>query len=848
MGGTSVTHRKLLLATGAFGAICLNTPPAFAAAPAVAGADAAAASPSSVDEVVVTGVRGRPRTVIDSPVPIDIISAAQITETGKVGLKQILSSVIPSLTLPAEMSGVSAAAPPYAVEGLTGDYVLVLVNGKRRHGTALINNLATIGGGSTPVDLDLIPPSAIDHVEYLRDGAAAQYGSDAVAGVINIILKDASSGGFADTTAGQTYQNSGRLLQENANWGTKFFGGSINFALAAVHDEPSPASEAAAGVFYPLVHGAPDPRESTFNPNYFKAYGRSQTTNQINTSYNLSTPVGGNFEVYSFSTFSYRDITDTRGDSRPDDLPSLPAIYPNGFNPQRLLRETDFQLALGAKGQWAGWNLDFSSTYGRDYVWLGAQDSLNASLGPTVTQTSFYVGKQIFDQLTNNIDVSRSFGIGLSKPLDVSFGVEQRWEQYAIIAGEPNSYLDGEYVVPNDGTPFGNLYHGKAENAGVNSVSSFAPADASTHSRNNYAAYVDLGTNITKPWYLGLAGRFEHFDDSSGDSLNGKVTTRYEILPGLALRGSVGNAFHAPSLAEQWFSSTQNSTLVAANGQTLQAQVKFLPVGNPAAIALGAKPLVPETSVNYSVGMTYQPLHRLQLTLDAYEIDITNLITKSSPVVNPAAQAILNTLGYPNLASAQFFTNGVDTTTRGLDGVVEYSQLLPDAGEIRWSAIYSVNATDITHILAGAVNYNAMSQRQLVEQTPRYRLALGADWSWRRWKVNVLETLYGPYEEPVNSTVDMDFHARWITNLDISYRLRDNLTISAGATNLFNTFPDRQPAAVLALMATDTNITRAPGYSAAGYGIPSYGAFQYGVASPYGLQGGFYYMRFKVKF
>jgi iron complex outermembrane receptor protein len=266
--------------------------------------------PADVAEVVVTGVRGTPRTLTSSPVEVDIISAAQLATTGKSGLKQILSTVVPSLNMPGEMSGLSAASPPYTVEGLTGDYVLVLVNGKRRHNTAIINNLATIGGGSTPVDLDMIPPESIDHVEYLRDGAAAQYGSDAIAGVINIILKKNDSGGTSETLTGQTYKSTGELVQEDANWGTKFFDGFINFSLSATLHKPSPANENAPGLFYPLVNGAPDPREATISKSLFQAYGLTQNTNQLDLSYNLSTPIGHGLEVYSFSTVSHRNISD----------------------------------------------------------------------------------------------------------------------------------------------------------------------------------------------------------------------------------------------------------------------------------------------------------------------------------------------------------------------------------------------------------------------------------------------------------------------------------------------------------------------------------------------------------
>jgi iron complex outermembrane receptor protein len=850
---SAVRLRAVLLATS--GAVAAG--PAFAQVEAVRAASAndaaVATSASSVDEVVVTGLRGQPRTVANSPVPIDIVSHAQIVDTGRSGLKQILSSAIPSLTVPAQNGGgTSASVPPFTVRGLTGDYVLVLINGKRRHGTALINNLATIGGGSTPVDLDLIPPSAIDHIEVLRDGAAAQYGSDAIAGVINIILKQGTEGGEAELTGGQTYASSGALGQLYADWGHEFFGGHIHFALAADHHEPAPANGPATGVLYPLVNGQPDPREATANRDYGSAYGRSTRDNTIDTSYDLATPIGHGLEVYSFSTFSYRDIKDGRGAYRPDDLSSLPQIYPDGFQAYRLIHETDFQVAAGVRGKVAGWDLDVSSTFGRDHAWLGADNTLNASLGPTVRQTSFFMGTQTFDQWTNTIDLTRGFEVGLAKPLDVSFGFEHRWEEFTEGAGEPNSYINGGYVVPNDGTPFGDLYHGQAPTAGLQSFTGTTPSDASSHSRNNFAGYVDLGTNITKPWYVGLAGRFEHYDDSSGDTLSGKFTTRYEILPGLALRGAINNGFRAPSLAEQDFSTTQNTT-VSIGGVATAEQVKFLPVNNPLAKALGATPLTPEKSLNYSVGVTFEPTHRVRATVDAYQIDISDRIVKSSALTGSIVSSILTPLGFSGLSSAQYFTNAVNTRTYGLDVVLEYQQPLGAFGKVDWSVVYAENQTSITHIKAnpailngfGYVLFNGQAQEQLTRSTPRDRIALGADWSLGKFRVHALETRYGSYIEPNNpTTLDYHFSPKWIADLDISYQVTPNLVLSIGANNLFNILPDQQPREV----AVDTVLTHAPGYTLAGYGIPTSGGGLYGTNSPFGLNGGVYYGRVGVKF
>jgi iron complex outermembrane receptor protein len=276
-------------------------------------------------------------------------------------------------------------------------------------------------------------------------------------------------------------------------------------------------------------------------------------------------------------------------------------------------------------------------------------------------------------------------------------------------------------------------------------------------------------------------------------------------------------------------------------------QSKFLPVSNPLAVLLGAKPLTPETSMNYSVGLTYEPIHRLRFTIDTYQIDIANRIVKSSPITITPSQA--TALGFPDTRTAQYFINGVSTRTQGVDAVAEYEQSFGAFGTVHWSAVYSGNGTVITHLNANSLNFSALSQKQLIEQTPRYRLGLGADWDVGKWTVHLLETLYGRYEEPVNNSVDEVFHPKWVTDLDVSYRVTSRLTVAAGANNLFNAYPSRVPAAILAqTAAVDSVLKGAPGYSLAAYGLPTSGGGEYGTIAPFGLEGGFYYVRLGVKF
>ena len=614
--------------------------------------------------IVVTGTRGGvPRTVADSPVPIDVITPADLKQTGRTGLKEILGNIIPSLTMPAlGGGGTSASVRPISIRGLSGDYLLVLVNGKRRHTTALINNLSRVSGGSTPVDVDLIPTNAVGRIEVLRDGAAAQYGSDAISGVINLILDDAPQGGEFTSTAGQLYEKGGALLQQTLSYGTRL--GDDGFVRVAVegkyHDRADSSADPVARVF-PLVNGQPDPREATTNHLIAGGYGRSNRDKIVNSSINAELPLSDVTRAYSFSTLSYRDIKDARGAYVPaTSIGALPQLYPAGFQAYRRLWEWDYQTTWGLRSELGGWAADLSSSFGRDSVKLGAENTLNPSIGPT-SKTSFYMGRQVQTLWVNNLDLSRGFDVGLADKLNLAFGVEHRFEQFASRAGEPDSYRDGGYVVPRDGTPFGNLYGGLSPSPGLVSFTGTSPADATHVSRGNVAAYLDLSTKITRAWFVGVAGRFEHYSDSAGNTASGKFSTRLELARGLALRGGVNTGFRAPSLAQTAFSTTQNTATVVGNERVLTTS-KFLPVDSAAARALGAQPLKPEKSLSFTAGLTFER-GPVRLTVDGYQIRIDDRIVKTDFLGTAANNVDVTN---PTAVSGLTVTGATTTTTVGL--------------------------------------------------------------------------------------------------------------------------------------------------------------------------------------
>ena len=842
MTSTSRLLAGVALATLAQPAFAQDAPPAPATtltAPDTGG--------GTDDTIIVTGVRGgQARTVADSPVPIDVISRRELQATGRTGLKEILGNIVPSLTMPAlGGGGTSASVKPIAIRGLSGDYLLVLVNGKRRHTTSLINNLSRISGGSTPVDIDLIPTNAVGRIEVLRDGAAAQYGSDAMSGVINIILDDAPKGGRFSITGGQQYSKGAPLLQTDLSYGTQLGeGGFFRAAVEAKYHDRADSSADAVPRILPLVNGQPDPREAKLDHVYAGGYGRSNRDKMINGSYNAELPAGDTLRLYSFSTLSYRDIRDARGAYIPSStgyggqantsgVSVLPQLYPTGFQAYRRIKETDFQVTGGAKGDLAGWAWDLSSSFGRDRVWLGAENTLNPSIGPA-SPTSFYMGTQIQDLWVNNLDLSRDVAVGLAKPLSISVGAEHRWERFQSRAGEPDSYRNGGYQIPVDDTPFGQLYGGRYPSPGLVSFTGTSPADATSLSRNNLAGYVDLATNVTDAWFVGVAGRFEHYDDSAGNTVSGKVSTRYELAPGLAIRGGVNTGFRAPSLAQTGFSTTQNTTTVIGN-TPVSTIAKFLPVNSAAAIALGAQPLKPEKSLNYTAGITYEA-GALHLTLDAYQIRVDDRIVKTEFLGTAsnggtAIRDILIANGVTGVDSAQFFTNAIDTRTRGIDAVAEYTLRTSGLGAFRLSAAYSYNKTKILAIAdnpealssISVVLFGRQAQRDLVAALPRTKLVLTNDWSLGRVHALARATRYGRYTESSNvASGDRTFGGKWVADLDIGYDLTDRVTLAVGANNLFDTYPDRN-----GLIAAD--------------GSGAYGGF-----APFGLSGGSYYARVGV--
>jgi iron complex outermembrane receptor protein len=805
---------------------------AIVAATAVGAAWPALAQDAELGELVVTGTRGQPRTVIDSPTPIDVISAAELERTGRAGAFQALQTLVPSFNLPARAGGgTSTVISTGGLRGLNPDQTLVLVNGKRRHKTSLINSVSSLYNGSVPADLDLIPVSGIDRIEVLRDGAAAQYGSDAIAGVINIMLKE-NKGGQLSVTYGENFdRGDGDLLQVQGDYGLQF--GDAGFLKLFFNTKDQALSNRAVTVasniqIYPRINGQPDPRELTVDRSRItRNYGVLPQWG-VNVGFNGSYALGA-AELYSFGTYGKR-VSDLPFTFRaPNSVNALPQVYPEGFRPNLVIDEEDYDLAVGLRGETGGWSWDVSSTYGRNRAEENVAESINASLGPS-SPTDFYVGALESSEWVNSLDVTRGFELAPGSDLQVSFGLQHRRETYDVEAGEPASYAAGLYVIPA-GQPFA----GQRPATGAQAAPGFQPSDASSSSRNNYAAYGELGYNVSERLFLGAAARYEKYDDESGDTLVGKINARYELTDWLSVRGAASTGFRAPGLAQQNYAAS-SSQFRQVGGVLTLLQIKTLRVASPEAIALGAEPLQPEESTNYSIGVTLQPLPTLNITADAYQIEVDGRIAITSTLTGTAVSNILIANGLSGDLSAQYYTNAIDTRTRGIDIVATWRNDLGPYGALRWSVGYNWNETEITGVIAnppeltalgsGFVLFDRLSRGYLTEAFPKNKISANLNYNWERVTVNLRGTRYGGYTILQNIPAnDRSFGPKWITDLEVGFDVNDNVNVAVGANNLFNVYP-----------------------SPNGTFNVNLGSGQYPGTSPFGFTGGFYYARLQYKF
>jgi iron complex outermembrane receptor protein len=790
-------------------------------------AAASAAPASQLDAVVVTGTRQSNRTIADSMSPISVLSQDSINHTGKAGLLESLANVLPSLTLPSTAGGnLTSIVRIATLRGLNPDHVLVLVNGKRYHPTSIVNVAGSVAIGSQGVDLNTIPTAAIDRIEVLTDGAAAQYGSDAIAGVINIILKSSPTGGSATAQLGQYIKGDGFNQTYTLNQGFAFGGdGSLN--LSANINKNNLTNRAQEATLSPRYYTG-DPKNNLPAGTVYRGYGIPESQTE-SASFNGSKPIADAATLYGFGTITHANGKNWVGYRAANNNNNVVAIYPDGFEPRLVVKQEDFSVTGGAKGDnLLGWTWDASLTYGHNRADVSLLNSVNPTYG-LLSPTSFYEGSFVANETTGNLDFTKDFETGLfAAPLSVAVGVEGRKDTYSIEAGDQASYADGGQPVltgPNAGK--------YVDLPGAQAFGGFRPADALNSQRKSGGAYIDLATKLTKKWDVGVAGRYEHYTDF-GNNTSGKLSTRYEVNSMVAVRGAISNGFRAPSLGQQYYSAG-----ATAQYKGVDYTIANLPVNSKAAQLIGAQPLKPEKSTNFSGGLVLRPMERMTLTIDAYQINLKDRIVQSaqiglSPagVLDPTLAALLKANGITGVDAARYFLNGVDTRTRGVDIVSTYRTPIKNYGNIDWTLAANFNRTKINSLsqeaqqtLYGTQIFNQVSQDQLTMTTPKDKFMLGAEWTLGKWRVFARETRYGTFVTP--STVAGGYSPegpKYITDLEVGYTVMKGMVVTLGAQNLFNVYPAH---------------TNPLNFSASTFN----GAQVYNSASPFGISGGNYYAR-----
>ena len=791
---------------------------------------------SQLDPAVVVGTRSHDRTVLNSPVPVDVLTPAEIRATGQVETSQIIQALAPSFNFPRPtIADGTDHVRPSTLRGLGPDQVLVLVNGKRRHTSALVNVNGTIGRGSTGVDLNAIPASSIERIEILRDGAAAQYGSDAIAGVINIILKSDESTDLEYET-GQNYTTFKRLPGDN-----KLRDGDVNAVSA------NAGALFGAGGFLHLTgqyenrgstnRSLPDPRPQYFagdprntDPAFLNHINFRQGdahVNDLGGFLNAALPAFANgAQVYAFGGASRRNGQGAGNWRIPANNNNVRAIHPDGFLPLINSKIGDYSGTLGVKGDLLGWGYDLSGVYGHNRFDFDITNSVNPTLG-TASPTSFYSGSLKFGEATGNLDFVRGFNVGMfAAPLNVAIGAEARRDSYGIIAGEPDSYRDGGVKVldgPNAGaqpTPGAQVFPG------------FQPGDAGNHNRTNYAGYIDFETSPFSRLLLGVAGRAEHYSDF-GSATIGKVSGRLELLPGVAIRGAFNTGFRAPSLGQEFFSSTATN-FININGVLTAVEVRTLPVSSGPAVALGAKPLKAEKSQNASVGVALQPIRALSVTADYYRIVIKDRIVLSGNFVGQAMTDFLAAQGFPGVGSARYFTNAIDTRTNGIDVIGRYLLDWGLRGVTGLTAGFNRTGTVVYHVdptppalsTQNAVLFDRFERSKLEEAQPHRTFNLTLDHTIRRFNATVHTTRYGQISTrgPTNPALDQIYKARWITDANVSLPVVPHFGITLGVNNIADVYPTEN------IPANNNS------------GILPYTGF-----SPFGFNGRFAYVRARLE-
>ena len=851
------------------------------------------AAATNLGDVVITGSRAAEgRSNILTASPVDVISAREIRAFAQTDVAQVLTYVAPSFQSSRQtVSDGTDAADPASLRGLGPDQVLVLVNGKRRYQQALVNINGTVGRGSVGTDLSTIPTASIKRIEVLRDGAAALYGSDAIAGVINIQLKDDSTGVQTTGFYGQTVESDGKTEQVDVNIGIGLnhrgyldIGGQLlnrGYTNRAFQDTAPLIYLGDASGNYPSSANTTQARmnlkaqdDALVAKNGFDRtdirVGQSALRNFsgfLNGGYNL----GQGYEVYLTGTASYR-TSHSPGFNR---LPSAATqidlnIYPNGFLPFIDATLYDQSAIVGLRRTYAGFAADLSNTFGRNEQAYTVSGSVNASLPQSpalvsVNPTSFYAGRLAFLQNTTNLGFSRRFEeVGPLATLNVAFGGEFRVDNFKIGRGEYASYIAGERPLVQTGVSASGVPVYTPAAPGSQVFPGYQPQDEVNKSRTNLAGYLDLESDITDKLLLHLAGRAERYSDF-GSNVSGQASARYSVLDALALRGTIGNGFRAPSLQQRYFTNTSTQFISGLPNQVLTVDndnpIVRDDINNPTQPGFGVESLKQEKSVNYSLGLTAQA-GGFTLTADAYQIDIRDRIVLSTSFNrnNPLVNTIL---GAQRVSQVQFFANAVNTRTKGIDIVANERIPLGDQSRLLLTAAANFNKTQVTSFntssstingdqTAGTNNlqnrlFDRQQRTRLESGNPRSKINLSAIYSINKFSIEARSVRFGKVQtadaDPARAYLDQTFSAKWISDLTLSYQFLKQVGLTVGVNNLFNVYPDK---VIVDPRNNPNNFSVAPTTSySSSLDNSNRGRFLYN-ANQFGFNGAYYFTRLSI--
>lgn len=760
---------------------------------------------STADEDIELGSRFAPKSQIESPVALEIISNAEIISSAQLSLSEVLMYHVPSFNSNRQtIADGTDHISPSTVRGLGSDQFLVLIDGKRRHSSSLVNVNGTIGRGSVSTDLDAIPLAAIDHIEIMRDGAGAQYGSDAIAGVINIILKDQTTSFSLSTAYQPTIAGDGDELYIGVNYGvgsSKI--GHINFSTELRNSE----SINRAGDYTGTVYSQDTILDQSLvdqNGFYAQTGFEDKQTMEVGAAsrfdgsvfLNGSLEMGEKAQVYFNGGFNYRQGNAHAFYRFPKDEEKVVLeLHPNGFSPEIRTDIQDRAVTVGLRGTNQGWLIDLSNTLGDNRFDYSLRNSNNASMG-IASPTDFYAGGFNYGQNTSSLNFSRSLGSVLAMHrIDLAFGSEFRVENYSIMAGDEESWIDGGDTLV-DGTP---------RIAGSQGFVGFQPNNELDKRRTNAAVYGDVDWHISENMLLETAGRFENYSDF-GSNVSWKVATRYKILEKWSIRGAIGTNFRAPSLQQIYFN---NISTQFVDGQAFQ--VGTFNNESAAANLFGIDRLKAETSTNTSIGFTGKPNELFTFTVDGYYMRIKDRIVLSGQF-SDGYEPLLNSI---NVGAAQFFTNAANTETIGFDIGTSYNVVL-NKGIMRFWLKYNHSVTsmdedlNISGVLSGNEEtfFNREDVSRLELAQPRVKFIFYWNYAMKKWDISVRNTYFGSIKyvhpddgDPQNWVMneytgqvesrDQTFKGKLITDVNVAYSINKNISVSVGGSNIFNVYPDK---------------------------------------------------------